>query len=495
MTAERKSLEPYLKDEVEYYPHQVEGIRVLARLPSFLLADDMGLGKSLQALTVFCIDAKMGKAETLVIVAPLTLRENWADEIEKFTRIPYTLWGEEVVGVMRKKLTPARREAQLKDFIAQKGPRILITHYEQWVGPMHEETMKKTVFSAAIFDESHRIKNPKSQRTKAAMRIRSHRSFMLSGTPMLNQVDELWTTLNRINPTKFPRYWTFVNRYCLFGGYQGKAIVGSKNTKELNGHLKDIMLRRMKDDVLSRDKPTYVQVKVGLSDEQRKLYDTLMNDLLLVTGTGEEEIGNALTKFLRAKQICCTPSAVDPSMRDSSDKMDQVIEDLLEITSGKNAEKAIVFTQFRGVLESLERRWRAVHHFSGGPNLYQLHGGVPQDQRVPVVNAWSNDGQPSVIACMTQVAGVGLNMVAARQVLFIDKLFVPGLNKQAVDRADRIGQNRPVIVREYIAKGTVEDRIEQILRTKSKEFGNIIESAAGQRSLAQKLLEALRNQP
>lgn len=496
MNAERKSLEPFLKDDVQYYPHQVDGIRVLARLNSFLLADDMGLGKSLQALTVYCIDVKMGKAETLVIVCPLTLRENWADEIEKFTRIPYTLWGEEFVGGKKKKLSPEKREAQLQNFLAETGPRILITHYEQWVSPWHTDTLKRARFHVGIFDESHKIKNPKSQRTKAVMKIKTNRSFMLSGTPMLNQVDELWTTLNRIDSAKFPRYWTFVNRYCLYGGFQGKSIIGSKNKKELNTHLKSVMLRRMKDDVLSRDKPTYVQVRVGLADKQRQLYDTLMNDLILDTGGSPEdsEITNALTKFLRAKQICCTPSAVDPSLPDDSDKMDQVVEDLLDITGGKNGEKVVVFTQFRGVLESLSRRWNVTQHFSKDPvPMYFLHGGVDRDERVPLVKRWSNDGKPSVIACMLQVAGVGLNMTAARNVLFIDKDFVPGINKQAVDRCDRIGQTKPVIVREYYAKGTVEDRIEKILKMKIKEFGDIIEGSATMNNLARMLLEQLKS--
>lgn len=494
MTAERKSLEPYLKDDVQYYPHQVEGIRVLARLPSFLLADDMGLGKSLQALTVYCIDVKLGKAQTLVIVCPKTLRENWADEIEKFTRIPYVRLGEEFVGGRKRTLTPLKREAQLREFINDSGPRILISHYQQWVNPNMLNLLRTAVFDVGIFDESHNIKNHASARTKAWQKLRTRRSFLLSGTPMLNDVSELWTSLNRINPTKYPRYWAYVNRYCLFGGYNGKAIVGSKNKKELNDELKNIMLRRMKDDVLNRDKPHYVQVKVGLSKTQETLYDKLMDEMLLETGYGDQEIENALTKFLRAKQLCCTPYAIDPAVYpDDSEKLDQVMEDLIETTTGPNPEKVIIFTQFRGVLDALSKRWEAYNLLSKNKiPMYLLHGGVPNDERVPVVKAWSDDGKPSVIACMTQVAGVGLNMVAARQVWFIDKLFVPGLNKQAVDRADRIGQTRAVIVREYIAKGTIEDRIEKILKDKSKEFGDIIEGSAGMRSLAAKLMKQLR---
>ena len=123
VTAQRKSLEPYIKDDIQYYPHQVEGIRQLARRKSFLLADDMGLGKSLQALTVFAIDVHRGWASTCLVVAPVTLKGNWSDEIEKFTRIQH----------MVLEGTPAKRNKQLLEFAELDGPKILVVNYEQVV--------------------------------------------------------------------------------------------------------------------------------------------------------------------------------------------------------------------------------------------------------------------------------------------------------------------------------------------------------------------------
>src|SRR6478736_3164763 len=127
----RKSLEPLLYDSVEYYEHQITGIRKLARMQNSLLADDMGLGKSLQALTVACIDIIRGWAESVIIVAPVSLKGNWADEILKFTTLPFVILGQESDDQGRiKKLPPAKRDMQIVEFAAQAGPRILIVNYE-----------------------------------------------------------------------------------------------------------------------------------------------------------------------------------------------------------------------------------------------------------------------------------------------------------------------------------------------------------------------------
>lgn len=483
---QRKSLEPWLRDDVEYYPHQIEGVRKLARMRSFLLADDMGLGKSLQALTVFCMDIKMGLGETLLIVCPLTLRANWADEIDKFTRLPYELLGEEPDPNHRgkfKKISPRRREAQLQAFLAASGPRILIVNYEQMASVAHQDTLKTATFSAICFDEAHFIKNHASGRTQASLRLRSTRSFMLTGTPMLNNADELWPLLNRIDPIRFPKYWTFVSRFCVRGGYKDRQIIGTKNQSELIGILAEVMLRRVKSDVLTLPEPFYIPVKVSLNEFQQELYDKAKNELLI----GDQELSNPLTLFLRLKQICNTPYSIDNSFPDDSEKLDRMTDIAQEVIT--NGEKLVIFTQFRGTLECVARRLQ-----ERMPNLplFQLHGDVPSRERVPTVQEWSKIVGPAVIACMTQVAGIGLNMTAATTCIFVDKLFVPGLNKQAVDRLHRIGASETQAIRvfELYAKGTCEDRVEQILKAKSKLFGEIVEGSVTMQALLKELAKA-----
>lgn len=453
---------------------------------SFLLADDMGLGKSLQALTVFCMDVKMRLGQTLLVVCPVSLRANWADEIEKFTRLPYALLGEEPDPTrkgMFKKISPAARERQLVEFLLGTGPRVLIANYEQMASKAHKATLDKCKFNTVIFDEAHYIKNHSSARTTASLRLVSDRSFLLTGTPMLNNADELWSLLHRIDPKRFPKYWSFVNRFCVRGGFKDRQVIGTKNQVELVGILSELMIRRIKKDVLDLPDVQYIKVKVSLNDTQRQLYDDCKNDLMI----GSEMIDNPLTLFLRLKQICTTPYSIDISFPDESEKLDRMTEIAAELVS--QGEKVVIFTQFRGTLACIMDRLRAAM-----PTLplFQLHGDVPSRERLPIVKLWSATPGPAIIACMTQVAGVGLNMTASSTGIFVDKLFVPGLNQQAVDRMHRIGasETQPVRIFELIARGTVEDRVEQILRGKEKMFDEIIEGSAQMQNLLRQLAEA-----
>lgn len=469
--AKRKSLEPYIPDSVTFYQYQADAIRQLLRWKSFLLADDPGLGKSLQALTVFACDVIREWASTCIIVAPVTLKGNWCDEIEKFTTFKYiALEG-----------TPSKRVALLEEFARLDGPKILVVNYEQ-VKP-HLEDFNAHHFDVAIFDEAHAIKNPKAARTEACLSLYSRRSFILTGTPMLNQPNDLWVLLHRINSKAFPNYWRFVNRHIVWGGYKNKQIVGVKNEAELREKLQSVMVRRLKKDVLDMKEPHIIQRRADLHGEQRKIYKEIVEEMRVQrAGSDEPEYAeNALTQFLRLKQVCGTTFPFTGN--DDSAKLDlATAEDAALILNG---EKIIVFTQFRDILECYATRMSMM-----SVPVFQLHGGVKKEDRNNVVKSWSKSKEPGIIACMLQVAGVGLNLVAASQVSFLDKLFVPGLNKQAIDRAHRIGQTEPVIVREYICKGTIEQRIEQINNHKKKLNDTIVENHTGwQKLLMNSILE------
>lgn len=718
----RGSLAPYIRDDVEFYDHQIEGVRKLARMRSFLLADEMGLGKSLQALTVFGVDVYLGRANSAIVVCPATLKGNWIEEIERFTTFYHVELGKGYTkrGTPRT-MTKDERSEQLKEFRRTKQPKVLVVNYEQVTSHLAE--LKALHFDVAIFDEAHYLKNPRAARTKACMDLYTPRSFMLTGSPMLNRVDELWTTLYRIDPSQYPSYWGFRARYCntpdapiwmsdgtfkpigeikvgdkvmgwtgddssdrrrlvestveivhkrnapqiieatmesgsrikctpdhfwlagthnknyqwinihpespyrkgilskvtnplpamtedqklaaayiagiydgegtqsfiaqsmsyntaiytrimdslrileipftiekmgirmrggrdttnkminwikpvkldwwlqkrlvtqlnrtgdkvisckhlgsgevvsmqtstgnyvawgyaskncVFGGFKNKEIIGVQNEKELTNRLQSVMVRRLKQDVLKLKKPYFVKRFVELSPLQQRMYDEIVNEMRLTLPHDLEnpmDIENGLTKLLRLKQICGTTATLVE--KDESFKLDLAIEDAVEITESGN--KIIVFTQFRGVQSSYVKRIRAAVPWLP---VFELHGDVPINARQDVVRSWSDTKGAAVIVCMIQVAGIGLNMTAARHLQFIDKLFVPKLNQQAVDRAHRIGQSETQVVQvfEYIARDTVEKRIEDILRTKTKLFDDVIETTAWKRMLIESVL-------
>jgi SNF2 family DNA or RNA helicase len=467
--APRKSLR-WVKDETQYLPHQIEGVRQLARKGSFLLCDEMGLGKSLQAITVFAVDVERGWASKCLVVCPPTLKKNWRGEIDKFTTLNRMILDG----------SPAQRVKQLAEFSAMADPKVLIINYEQ-VQP-HLAALNALGFDCVIYDEAHAMKNPKAARTKAAQKLRAGRHFVLTGSPMLNQVNELWSLLHRVAPAEFPSYWSFVNRYCVFGGYQNKAIIGVKNERELKARLDEFMLRRLKKDVLDLPEKQIIQIEVDLHPAQRKLYKILKEGIKddLPDTIDPKNVDNGMVKFLRLKQLCGTTTAFIPGTDDSF-KLDRVQADAFELVRDGN--HVVVFTQFRPVMTNISRRMEG-----DGLMAYQLHGDVKSNDRQDVVAEWAA-GPPAALCCMLQIA-TGMNMTAARHALFIDKLFVPKLNEQAQDRVHRIGASttQPVQIREYIARGTVEQRVERILKGKIKIHDTVVETNDFKRALLEALL-------
>lgn len=466
-----------IRDETDYFPHQLEGIRQMARMTSFLLADEMGLGKTLQALTVAAIDYERGFARRTLIVSPASLKWNWAAEMDLHTNFSYLV----LDGL------PKARGEQLAEF-ERNGIDVLVVNYEQV--KTHLGDLNRLGFNIAIYDEAHYIKNHKAARTKASLGLRADRHFLLTGSPLLNQVNDLWALLHRIDPNGFPKFWSFMNRYAVYGGYKDKQVVGVKNQAELTERLRSVMVRREKKDVLDLPDKQVISVTVELHPEQRKLYRQAADELKIeMPGLATPmEIENALTRFLRLKQICGTTAAIE-GFPDHSYKLDRAVEMVEEITA--SGELVVVFTQFRAVLAAMKHRLD-----TRGIGSFQLHGDVPMRHRQEVVRAWSDFKQPRdaprtannpgiAMLAMLQVAGVGLNMTAASKCIRLDKLFAPKLNEQAEDRLHRIGASatQPVQIYDLICRNTIESRVEAILRRKSKLFGSLVVESEWKRAL------------
>lgn len=477
--AQRKSLAPWLKDDVQYYPFQVEDIRRIALMRTetspgnFLLGSQMGLGKSLQALTVFAIDVVRGKATTLLVVCPVSLRGNWANEIEKFTTFPYIRLGEERdprrPRVWRQ-VDAEERRTQIQEFrIGMDGPRVLIANYEQIIA--HLDILGR--FDMMICDEAHALKNPEAQRTIALHAVRRGRVGLLTGTPILNTVDELWSLLHMIDPKRWPDPQRFKNRYCKFGGFAGRSIVGAKNVNELNRIVAHYMVRRYKRDVLDLAEPYIQKIFVDLHPTQRMLYEQLRDDLKFPDEDGTmQELDNSLEIYLRLSQICGSAGTV-PGYEDHSNKLDLLIDEAMDVIRQKD--KPIIFTRHRTVHALIMKRLQKAKV----GEVFELHGGIPVGHRQFIIDEWTAHkgklGAP--IVCTTQVAGVGLNMTASHDLFFADKGYVPGLHDQAIDRVDRIGQTEPVHVREYITPGTIEKRIERLFELKRGTFNEVVENS------------------
>lgn len=433
---------------------------------------------TIQALSVAAIDFQLGHAARCLVVCPATLKTNWESEIADHTLMTSTvLHG-----------SPTRRSEQIEEF-KERDDHFLILNYE--LVDKHLKELNALKFDILICDEAHAIKSFRgfrssqgARRSKAVHRLDAKRVFLLTGSPMLNRPDELWSLLHRIAPGEFPSYYGFVSRFCVFGGFKDKQIVGVKNEDELNGVLQTYMVRRLKKDsgVVLPPKQ-YIPVIVDLSDKQRRLYDEVKDELqLTIPGDpSPADIENAMTRMLRLKQICGTTATIE-GYPDSSHKLDRSTEIIEEITS--SGERVVVFTQFRGVLASQKARLEKL-----GIATFELHGDVPGDTRVEVVKEWGRTPAAALLV-MIQVGGVGLNMTQASKCIFLDKDWVPMNNEQAEDRLHRIGAKaQDIQIFQMICKGTIEDHVEKLLRRKKKMFDAIVNTSDFKRKLIDSLME------
>ena len=472
-------LAPYLRDGISFYRHQVEGIDWMWDKRSFLLADDMGLGKTLQTLVVCAIHAKLtkdtvGVESSFLIVCPSSLKRNWEQEIERFTELDAVILNG----------PPAKRTEQLAEFRAISGTKYLITNYEQI--PAHLDELQAMEFGIVIADEAHYLKTPDSKRTQAFCALPPSRRFMLTGTPILGHVDDLWVILDQVQPGEWGTFKGFVATFCVFGGHNGKSVVGVKNEKRLMEGLSLMMLRRLSKDVLDLPEVQYINRNVDLLPEQRVAYNKALKDLILERGgegIEDEEIDGPMVRFLRLKQICSTTATVRLDGADYSGKLDLAVQDAKLITDA--GEKIVAFTGFRGAMACYVNRLLTA--LPGVP-IWVLHGDVPSDSRQDVVTAWGSQPGPAILVCITQVAGVGLNMTQSRNVQFLDLDVTPANNAQAVARVRRIGATGDSIkVWVYEAVDTVDQRVNQIIATKQQTNDLIIEASAAANVVASEM--------
>ncbi len=483
MVAPRKSLKN-IKDEVNYYEHQVTGVREMFKVQSFILADEMGLGKSLSAATVAAIAFQEEKIKRLLIVCPGGLKPNWGEELDE--RCIFT-WD-----ILQG--TAAKRRKQLDAFDKQ----VLIVNYEQLIP--HVEQINAMKFDIVIYDEAHMISKfsgfqsdskYNSQRAAACHKLTAPRHFLLTGSPLTGMIDGLWSLLHRVAPRKFPNYWAFINRYAVYGGYDGKSITGIKNEFELRQKVATVMFRREKKDCLDLPEKMHIPVRLDMHPYQQKLHDEIKyTEQYTNPTTGEVlEVANGMTRVLRRNQVCVTPFLLGDGFEDISVKLDKAQDQCKELI--ENGHSVVLFTQHRGVIECMERRLDIL-----GIKHYAIHGHVKPEDRMPLVKKWTKEteaNKPGVLLCMFQVAGVGLNMTCSSHMIFTDRLYVPKLNEQAEDREHRIGQKNQVTIYVYTIRNSIEQTTEKILKVKAGIFGAIIANEDG-KSWKEALIAALKEE-
>jgi SNF2 family DNA or RNA helicase len=436
------------------YAYQKAGIKFLVKGGNVILADDMGLGKTLQAIGA----SVLLKAKKVLVICPNSAKYNWAAEIAKFAPTANYI------------VVDGNRQERARILQSKSRFMFYIINYDAL--PTLSEVAQSLKPDIIILDEAHRIKNRKTKRSRAVKKIPSRYKFLLTGTPLMNRVEELWSLLKFIEPTRWPSYTTFVNTYCAKGGYQNREIVGYKNLGELQEKLGRIMLRRRKDEVL-KDLPDKVfqDYYVDLDAKTMAIYrQAEQQTIAYITENKSIAINGIFAKLTRLKQIAVAPEILGAEHKSTKIiECEKIVDEILE-----SGQKVIIYSQFRRVTDYLERLFRA-----RGIKLVHVNGRVDAQQRKVLVDEFQNNPECQVFIGTTQSCKEAITLTAASYVIFMDKLWNPADNNQAMDRCHRIGQKNTVNVISLIAKHTIEETIEKRLEDKQDLFNAVIESDDG----------------
>lgn len=408
--------------------YQTRGVDWLAFLRGAglgaVLADDMGLGKTLQ--TICALPAKPARA---LVVCPKSVVYNWKEEIARF----------------RPGLSVAVYHGAKRSL--DRTAEVTLTTYA--VLRIDAEKLAAEAWDTIVLDEAQAIKNESSQTTRAAFELRAPFRVALSGTPVENRLEELWSIMRFANPGLLGGLSSFQDRY------SSPIANGDRAAAErLRAKIRPVVLRRMKRDVLKELPPrTDAVLHVELEDEERVVYDAVRaaarKELAdkLAAGAG---VLAALEALLRLRQAACHPALVPGQSAMTSSKIERLLAAIEEAVL--DGHKVLVFSQWTSLLDLVEP-----HLDTAGVKFTRLDGSTRD--RGAVVNEFQAETGPPVLLASLKAGGTGLNLTAADHVFLLDPWWNPAAEDQAADRAHRIGQDRPVMVYRMVAKDTVEERL------------------------------------
>jgi superfamily II DNA or RNA helicase len=466
--AQLAQLDPGAALKATLRPYQQAGVRWLHLLSSLglgaCLADDMGLGKTMQVLALLLVmRARAARDEarhTSLLVAPASLLANWAAEIERFAPT--------LTAIIAHPSAMTGADLKALDHERIAGVDLVITSYGSL---LRVPALLTTPWRLAILDEAQAIKTPVARQTRAAKQIDARARIALSGTPVENSLGDLWSIFDFLNP-----------------GLLGSGKAFSAFTKRLSSQphnpyaplralVRPYILRRLKTDKsVIADLPDKTEVRAfcHLTRKQAALYQQSVADLAaeLERAEGMKRRGVVLASLMRLKQICNHPSQWlgDGSWGEADSGKLTRLREIAEVIAAKQ-EKVLVFTQFREMTTPLAAFLGSVFGRSG----LVLHGETAVGKRQPLVRQFQEDERVPFFVISLKAGGAGLNLTAASHVVHFDRWWNPAIENQATDRAFRIGQTRNVLVHKFVCRGTVEERIDQLIDSKRQLSQDLLE--------------------
>jgi superfamily II DNA or RNA helicase len=444
----------------ELYPYQTHGVAFLASTRRALLADDMGLGKTLQALAAcrwLMDDADMSR---VLIVCPASLKHQWKREIDRFLAMDSQV----IQGGV-----PIRREQYRR-----RAP-FTIVNYELVL--RDGERIRELDPDILVLDEAQRIKNWRTKTADAVKSIRSRHAFVLTGTPIENRLDDLYSLLQVVDRRVLGPLWSFNERFLILEE-NGRRAVGHRNLKELRRIIRPVFLRRDRAHVLSQ-LPDRVDNRfdVPLTATQREIMDEHVQAAAMLLARARRrpltlaEQRRLMAAMTQARMACNAAGLVDKETR-GSPKLDEFARVLEEVCQDDTC-KVVVFSEWEGMIRFAAERAKRL-----GIGYLVLSGRVPTAKRGALLDRFRGDPEARVLFS-TDAGGVGLNLQAAQTVINLDLPWNPARLEQRIGRVHRLGQPRSVNVILMIAERSIESHIETVLEKKRDLFDSVVSEEGG----------------
>lgn len=444
--------------------YQRNGYRWLRTLEAYklggILADDMGLGKTLQVIAVLLAAKQEGKAGTSLVVAPASLVYNWGEEIKRYAPELSCIF---ITGSQEDR---RERLEGYRDF------DVVVTSYDLLKRDIEYYEGKE--FYYQVIDEAQYIKNHTTAAAKAVKVVKSHTRYALTGTPIENRLSELWSIFDYLIPGYLYGYDVFRNDF-------EAPIVKNEDQaamERLQRMTAPFILRRLKGNVL-KDLPEKLEENryVKFEPKQQQLYDAQVVHMKQRIGMQDAQEFQKnkiqiLAELMKLRQICCDPGLCFDNYDGGSAKLEGCLE--LVRTAVEGGHKILLFSQFTSMLELISRRLSAEQI-----SFYMITGSTPKEKRLQLVKAFNKD-DTKVFLISLKAGGVGLNLTGADVVIHYDPWWNLAVQNQATDRSHRIGQTKVVVVYRLIAKGTIEEKIQELQESKRALSEQVIQGDAGQ---------------
>ncbi|HEY9628895.1 MAG TPA: DEAD/DEAH box helicase [Coleofasciculaceae cyanobacterium] len=453
----------------EYQKRGVSWVQYLEDLGlNGCLADDMGLGKTIQVIARLLQEREMAgkkRGKTLpptLLIAPTSVVGNWYHEIQKFAP--------QLQAVVHYGTDRAKDSQDFKQACREND--LVITSFA--LARKDIKLLSDIKWHRIVLDEAQNIKNPKADLTKAVLKLSAPHRLALTGTPIENRLLDLWSIFNFLNPGYLGNQAQFRRSF--------ELPIQKNNDPQQSTVLKKLVepfiLRRLKtDQSIIKDLPDKVEQKLycNLTKEQASLYAAVVKDVenQLQAVEGIQRKGLILATLTKLKQICNHPmqflqdgSEFTPERSHKLTRLSEMVEEAIE-----EGESLLIFTQFNELGQALEKYLRHAYHY----NTYYLSGSTPRSKREQMIKQFQDaETEPSVFILSLKAGGVGITLTKANHVFHFDRWWNPAVEDQATDRAFRIGQKKNVFVHKFVAMGTLEERIDEMIEDKKKLAGSIV---------------------